>query len=132
MNKPYKTLIRYTEINGIPLEVKVSIYVGEDHDTNPFDMDFDSEASKKSYVERFENGELFNAWINVIAEASGERGSDALCNVHLHRNNMFNSEPFEYDLNTIIEVHGMINEAIEDLRTTIINRANTLKQFTDK
>lgn len=127
--KPHSTIELMTEVNGIPVKATVNVYVEEDFDSDPLDLDFESEIDKKEYGQRFERGELFNAGITVEATAYGETGIDSLWGNHMACNNMFNPEPFENDLQSILKYHDMIENAIDNLKKQLVERANALKQF---
>lgn len=130
--EPHNTIERTIEVNGIPVQAMIRIYIDEDHDSDPFDMDFESPEDRSAYERRFTRGELFNAWIQVVATAHGIDGSDTLCNVHMHCNNMFNPAPFEADLKSTLEDHDMIQNALNELTRELIEQANTLQPFATK
>jgi hypothetical protein len=130
--QPHNSLEQYIDVNGIQVKATIRVYVEEDFDSDPFDMDFESDKDKRAYVRRFKNGELFSAGIIVEASAHGETGSDSLWNVHMHTNNMFNPSPFEADLKETIECHGMIQIAVDDLKRVLTERANELTKFAVK
>lgn len=123
---------RTLAINGIELEVKITIEVGEDDIHPSDDFDFGDLEENATYLDRFKTGELFIAVITVKAEALGLTGMDVLGGCHVHSNNMFNSDPYEQDIEELIRSHCMESEAIEDLKTIITKTANQLKPFANR
>lgn len=102
--------------NQVPVEVLIVIEVEEDDIHPKDDFDFGNAEDNAEYLQRFERGELFIGVISVKAYALGFEASDYLGACHLHCNNMFNSKPFEDDVNNTISEHGMIDTAIEALK----------------
>lgn len=125
-------LTRTIEINGRTIECDVTINVHEDHDIPVEDtFDFGDAKANAEYLARFRgsNAKLFSANILVEATALGEHGFDSLCACHVHCNNFFDSKPFETDVNDFIKEHDMVQIALDDLKTTIVNKANQMSQF---
>lgn len=111
------------DINGVKVPAEVSIQVEEDYD---YDLtDWEDERDRKA----IKSGKFFVACIVVTAKALGVDGLDSLGACTLRPNNMFDSKPFEDDLNGMLTDHGMINNALDDLKNNIISQANLLKAF---
>src|SRR5688572_5594839 len=101
-----------TEINGNTVNVEISIQVEEDNIGPEGEFGFGSEEENKKYLERFHRNELFVGCIFVTASAFGLEGVDSMGDCHLSSNNMFNSEPFESDVNNILSYYNMIENAV--------------------
>ncbi len=119
------------KINGINVDVEIEIRVEEDDITPDGDFDFGDAEENAAYLRRFKSGELFIAVISVNARALGERGNDCLGGCHIHSNNLFDSTLFESDVNSTIREHTMVSNAVEDLKTSIVNKAKLLKGFVE-
>lgn len=95
------------EINGIKHTVTITIET-DFCDSDPLDMDFESEEDKANFIRKLDNGTYSNLYIRVRASLPGfvDQGQDALggCIV---------SNPT--DIDNIIEEHGMIDNAVSDL-----------------
>lgn len=103
------------DTNGVKLSVLVIVEVDEDDIPPEGDFDFGNEEENDAYLNRFKSGELFRANILVKAIALGFEGFDSLGACHIHSNNMFNSKPFDQDVEDILREYGMIDNAIEHL-----------------
>lgn len=111
------------EINNNKVQVSVVIDVEEDVE---FDLtDWDDARD----ITRIKSGGLFVAYVRVTAKALGMEGIDSLGQCTLRPNNMFNSEPFETDLKMYLNEYQMIDNALEDLKTNLVNQAKLLKQY---
>ncbi len=123
------TLNKTIEINGRKIPAIVNIEVFEDD--LPIEVDFGNTDEEKKYLARFESGELFSACIKVTACALGQVDGDSLSACHLHSNNAFESK-FDDDLQGILEEHEMVENALENLKNTIIHQANKLAPYATK
>ncbi len=126
----FKKFDKTIEVNGHMLDANIVIEVDEDGDCNVADdIAFDDVDAEKRYLKRFEHGELFAGVVTVTAYAVECDGFDSLSACPLHSNNMFDSGPFNNDVNQIVEEHGMVKTAIEQLVANIQSRARLLKRF---
>lgn len=125
----FKKYSQIVELNGKPLEVEIKIVVEEDDYPIKGSFDFGDEEENKKYLARFERGDLFNGLIIVKASALGVTEQDSLGGCHIRSNNMFNSTPFENDVQSIVDDHGMVENAIDQLKTSALDQANKLKGF---
>lgn len=128
----FKRLQRTVKLNGRDLVADIVIRVEEDDYTPRAGADFDTGDAEadKAYEKRFEpNGDLFNAVIFVTATAHGVEGSDVLGGCHISCNNMFNSEPFNKDVELVLEEHAMISNAVIDLAEQVKARAKDLAPY---
>lgn len=111
------------QVNGQPVEIELTFDCNED------DIQHDDPA--------FEPSEgCFCCYVLVTAKAYDLEGSDSLGGCDVRCNNMFDSRGFESDINDIINEHGMVESAIDDLKKQLIkeyqrltNQAETYKVF---
>lgn len=130
----FKRFKKTVKLNGIEITADIVINVVEDHVPEAaHDFDFGNAAENEAYAKRFtnESGDLFNGVITVTASAFGIEGFDALGGCHLNCNNLFNSDPFERDVNETIETHDMVNEALANLTDSIQAQAALLAPFVE-
>lgn len=125
----FKKYTQDVEINGVAVEVEISIRVEEDDITPEGDFDFGNAEENAAYLKRFNGGDLFMGVISVNAKAYGETGNDCLGGCHLKCNNMFDSKPFTQDVEDLVKEHGMVNNAIDELKKSIVAKATCLKVF---
>jgi hypothetical protein len=108
-------------INGRTIQAFVKITVEQEYD---FDISDWEDATDQA---RIKSGELFVAWVQVLSFALGIEGCDSISWCTLRPNNMFNSEPFESDLKSILEDYNMIENSLMDLEKNIRDQAKLLK-----
>jgi hypothetical protein len=127
----FNEFIKKVKVNGFDVPVKVQILVTEEDDGFDVDadIDFGDVKAEQEYIERFRKGELFRAVISVHAEAFGIEGFDVLGACHIHSNNLFNSEPFNKDVDDVITTHDMVNNAVNDCVNNLKKKAKELNSF---
>lgn len=128
----FKKLEKTLMINGNKVKAQVTITVEEDDIDPAGDFDFGNEKENAEYLARFRSGELFVAVITVRATALGQEGTDCLGGCHIHSNNMFNSKPFDSDVESMIKDQCMIERATEELAKHIVDAANLLAPYRSK
>lgn len=111
------------EVNGIKLKASIQIQVDEDRD---YDLKYWDDPRDR---QRIKSGELFVAWVCVTATALEIEGTDSLSGCTLRPNNLFDSNPFETDLDAILTDNQMVENALSDLAKNIVARAKALKEF---
>jgi hypothetical protein len=67
------------ELKHIPTKVHYSW----EYEDEPVHVAFDTEKENEEYIERFNRGELVNAWLKVTVMALGETGTDTLGMCHV-------------------------------------------------
>lgn len=128
----FKKLTKMITVNGKPVEATIRVIVGEEDErpVAPDDFDFGSAKRNEAYAKRFrDGGDLFSAHIRVEASAFGVEGSDSLGACHINCNNMFNSEPFTKDVEQILSMHDMVDNALSELAVNIAERAKELAPY---
>lgn len=121
----FKTLARTIEINGQVIDVQVTIKTGEDDLEPEGDFDFGDTEENAAYLKRFRSGELFIGIVLVEARALGEIGFDSLGGCHWHTAR----SKFETDVQETIDAHDLVESALAELKSNIINKANQLKRY---
>lgn len=125
----FKTIKKKIKVRGQTLTALIDIYVEED-DINPADDYASGDADQDAkYLARFKSGELFCAVITVKAVALGETGYDSLGGCHIPCNNMFNSTPFQNEVEQVVKFHDMVSTALDDLRQQIETKADQLQPY---
>lgn len=125
----FKRCIADLEINGIKIPSQITVEVSKDYMSPEGDFDFGDAKENAKYLARFRRLELFMAVITVTANAEGFSGADCLGACHIHSNNMFNSHPFNSDVESILIDHTMIENALSDLERNIRDAASRLKEY---
>lgn len=109
------------EINGKLALVKVTAKVYFDECYSVDDLEcFENEEQRAEYIRKLDRGDLTPCGVVVEATALGCEGSDSLWAVMV-------SKP--EDVTGCIEDNGMIQQAIGDLKTNILNHIETLKPY---
>lgn len=107
------------EVNGQKLEVQVCVTVEEDYDSGPDMGDWEDDTPMDQH---------FFGHILVEATALGLTGFDSLSGVSLRANNMSDSKPFESDVKEAIREHGLLEQALGELRSEISQKHAELTQ----
>ncbi len=125
-------------VNGQAVDVTITVLVAED-DLQIEDLYDDSVESFADVRARFERDGLFLGFIGVSAVALNAEGYDSLGGCELRCNNMFNSEPFEKSVHETLNAHGMIENALSNLKeqleskySELLKQADTFKPFATK
>ena len=84
---------------------------------------FSSPAAYAEYLKSFQDGERELRMITVTAKAIGLMGSDHLGGV------VCMADTKDQEVSEIIKEYGMEQNAIDELRSEIVNKANRLKYF---
>ncbi len=132
----YKKFHKTITVNGHGVECLVKVLVNEDSLEYLTDQDYENETQRLEHLNRIESGEVFSAWIEVQVSALGLTAHDTLGACEIRSNNMFNSEPFESDVNQVLESNGLEENATNDLikqieaqHETLIRQADMYKKF---
>ena len=129
MRTPYKTFDDSITINGSPINVEISIFVGEDDLDPEGTFDCGDEVENEEYLARFKSGELFMAVIGVEATALDETGTDYLGGCHIHANSRYSNNQLSADVAYFVEAYTMVENAKTELKDLIIRKANQLARF---
>lgn len=92
-------------------ELNVRIVCEYDWETDPPDVEFESDEENKKYIKRFETGELSNLWVKVTAISLnlGNFADDTLGGIHVL------SADVENQLMEAVKEHQMIDNAVNSL-----------------
>jgi hypothetical protein len=115
-----------TDLNGQSIEVVVSIeYFYEDNAPRAGqDFDFGDPIDNDNYEARFTNGgDLSNIGVSVIARSEGLEAMDHLGQVHA------SAKSFTQDVVDVVRDHTMIENAVTELKTNIIEASKSLARF---
>ncbi len=107
------------EINGKPHMAQVYVYI-QPCDSDPFDMDFENEDAKQVYADQLNSGTIENVYISVQAQLCAERGDDSLGGCHIGNG---------YGVLEVIQEHGMIENAVAELKVNLENKYSELKKL---
>ena len=100
-------------LQGKIVEVKIEIHYEPETEGVECDFDFGSVEEKTKYLKRFETGELENVRIRVQARLGDLCGTDYLGMCHV------TSDGLNQDVLSLVNDHGMIEEAVHDLEKQI-------------
>lgn len=96
-----------------------------DWETDPPDVEFESNEENEKYLKRFETGELSNLWVKVTAISLnlGDFADDTLGGIHVL------SADVENQLMESVKEHQMIDNVTEKLISNLENKYRTLKGY---
>jgi hypothetical protein len=113
------------KVNGHTVDAVVTIqWTYEDsYPVAGQDFDFGDQKENEAYEARFNDRDLGNVLVSVIARAEGLEGLDTLGGCHVKWSN------FETDLTDLVNDHGMTENALEALKTEILDASKRLAKY---
>lgn len=106
------------EIGGKQVPIKIQVLTDFDDISPGDDFDFGDAEENAKYLKRIQDGEIDVLVIKVKAFALGETGFDILGGCHVCK---------PQDVDDIVNDHGMVENAIEDLINQMHAKADTLR-----
>jgi len=106
-------------------ELNVRIICEYDYETDPPDVEFESDEENQKYLKQFEIGELLNLWVKVTAISSKlcEISDDNLGGIHVL------AIDAENQLMEAVKEHQMIDNVVEKLVSNLENKYRVLKGY---
>lgn len=106
-------------------ELNVRIVCEYDWETDPPDVEFESNEENEKYLKRFETGELSNLWVKVTAISLnlGDFADDTLGGIHVL------SADVENQLMESVKEHQMIDNAVNSLISNLETKYRALKGY---
>lgn len=106
-------------------ELNIRIVCEYDWETDPPNVEFESDEENKKYLKRFETGELSNLWVKVTAISLnlGDSADDTLGGIHVL------SADAENQLMEAVKEHQMIDNAVNSLISNLEIKYLALKGY---
>ncbi len=106
-------------------ELNIRIVCEYDWETDPPNVEFESDEENKKYLKQFETGEFLNLWVKVTAISSklGEIADDNLGGIHVLASDA------ENQLMEVVKEHQMIDNVVEKLISNLENKYRALKGY---
>lgn len=105
--------------------LNVRIVCEYDWETDPPNVEFESNEENEKYLKQFETGELSNLWVKVTAISSklGEIADENLGGIHV------NTLHTENELMEVVLENQMIDNVVENLISNLENKYRALKVY---
>ena len=110
-------------------ELNVRIVCEYDWETDPPNVEFESNEENEKYLKRFETGELSNLWVKVTAISLnlGDSADDTLGGIHVSFSASYGI--FENQLMEVVNEHQMIDNAVNSLVSNLETKYRALKGY---
>ena len=110
-------------------ELNVRIVCEYELETDPPNVEFESDEENKKYIKRFETGELSNLWVKVTATSLvlGDWADDTLGGIHVSFS--YSYDIFTNQLMEVVKDHQMIDNAVNSLISNLEIKYRALKGY---
>jgi hypothetical protein len=122
----FKKYTKVLTVNGHAVETVITVTVEEDDQSILMDQDFETPKQREAYASKVESGSIFCGHVAVTATALGLEGHDSIGGCELKPNNMFNSDPFEKSVNSVLKEYSLEQNAIDSLVTQLQDECTVL------